>query len=121
MSNQYKPHLEEMVASLPRLEAFRQFIVAHISEWDWEGESLLNDLLTDSTMTAEDLFEFLHSAKFSGEGNGYFRQAVSAMEACLRRAELSERKPFDDEEALAFSPSDAFLDEGFAANAMMAG
>ena len=57
--------------------------------WNWiAGDSMISDLLDDKTITAEDIVDYLNGVLEYEGGNREFRNAVLAMETCLRREHI---------------------------------
>jgi len=70
-------------------EKVKQILMHHSHSWDWvAAESLISDLIDDTSLDAEDIVAFLADSYRIEGGSAEFHAAVHAMQVCLRKDEL---------------------------------
>lgn len=68
------------------VEKIKAILEQYSDRWEWlAGDSMIADLLDDKTITADDMIDYLKGVLEYEGGNREFRNAVVAMETCLRR------------------------------------
>ena len=68
------------------VDKVKAILEQHSERWDWfASDSMIADLLDDKTITAEDIVDYLKGVLEYEGGNREFRNAVVAIQTCLRR------------------------------------
>ena len=86
----------------------------HAHSWVWAGSaSLVADLIDDPNITADDIVDFLIRSYEDEGGNEEFHYAGRALQICLRKAELANLHPMQDDD---FTEEETDKEDGFDPN-----